>query len=236
MGCPGRVAVTLDPSEHLSYQWLPWREAATLTISWTNRDAILALPRQDRRRRSVSLARLRGNVPLGHAVSMVVSRRAAFVADLALAAALCAPALLRSEQPISIRTARDGEFVTVSASVLMQRGPARRLGGAVRLRPPRQVHSRHEELARRLARGQPAARRAEGRRGILLLQGAGQRAARGPRGAAVPHHARSRSRATSKGLETRYDLRVLGGGSDARTTRAASCRSSPFRRSSACRS
>ena len=40
------VAVTLDPSEHLSYQWLPWREAAAITISWTNRDAILALPKR----------------------------------------------------------------------------------------------------------------------------------------------------------------------------------------------
>jgi hypothetical protein len=28
----------------LSYKWLPWRDAAAITISWTNRDAILALP------------------------------------------------------------------------------------------------------------------------------------------------------------------------------------------------
>ena len=43
---PEPLPVTLDPAEHLSYQWLPWREAAALTISWTNRDAILALPQQ----------------------------------------------------------------------------------------------------------------------------------------------------------------------------------------------
>jgi carbon monoxide dehydrogenase subunit G len=49
---------------------------------------------------------------------MHVSLKAAFVANLALAAALCTPAFAL-EQPISVRTARDGEFVTVSASVLM---------------------------------------------------------------------------------------------------------------------
>jgi dATP pyrophosphohydrolase len=46
MAVPAPLAVTLDPSEHLSYKWLPWREAAALTISWTNRDAILALPQR----------------------------------------------------------------------------------------------------------------------------------------------------------------------------------------------
>ena len=46
MAVSAPVAVTLDPSEHLSYQWLPWREAAAITISWTNRDAILALPKR----------------------------------------------------------------------------------------------------------------------------------------------------------------------------------------------
>jgi len=50
---------------------------------------------------------------------MVVSLKPAFIASLALAAALCTPAFAL-EQPISIRTARDGEFVTVSASVLMR--------------------------------------------------------------------------------------------------------------------
>jgi len=46
MVVPTGVPVTLDPAEHLSYKWLPWREAAALTISWTNRDAILALPQR----------------------------------------------------------------------------------------------------------------------------------------------------------------------------------------------
>jgi dihydroneopterin triphosphate diphosphatase len=43
MEIPEPLEVTLDPAEHLSYRWLPYREAAALTISWTNRDAILAL-------------------------------------------------------------------------------------------------------------------------------------------------------------------------------------------------
>ena len=46
MSVPEPLAVTLDPSEHSSFKWLPWREAAALTISWTNRDAILSLPRR----------------------------------------------------------------------------------------------------------------------------------------------------------------------------------------------
>jgi dATP pyrophosphohydrolase len=46
MEVPGPVPVTLDPAEHLSFKWLPYREAAALTISWTNRDAILALPQR----------------------------------------------------------------------------------------------------------------------------------------------------------------------------------------------
>jgi dihydroneopterin triphosphate diphosphatase len=46
MAVPAPLPVTLDPSEHLGYRWLPWREAAALTLSWTNRDAILALPRR----------------------------------------------------------------------------------------------------------------------------------------------------------------------------------------------
>ena len=46
MQVPGPIEVTLDPAEHLGYKWLPWREAAALTISSTNRDAILDLPRR----------------------------------------------------------------------------------------------------------------------------------------------------------------------------------------------
>jgi dATP pyrophosphohydrolase len=40
---PEPLPVVLAPKEHLQYRWLPWREAAGLTISWTNRDAILEL-------------------------------------------------------------------------------------------------------------------------------------------------------------------------------------------------
>jgi dATP pyrophosphohydrolase len=46
LAVPAPVPVSLDPDEHLSYKWLPWREAAAITISWTNREAILALPRR----------------------------------------------------------------------------------------------------------------------------------------------------------------------------------------------
>jgi dATP pyrophosphohydrolase len=46
MEVPGPLPVALDPAEHLSFKWLPYREAAALTISWTNRDAILALPQR----------------------------------------------------------------------------------------------------------------------------------------------------------------------------------------------
>ena len=43
MQVPGPLEVTLDPSEHLRYRWIPYQEAAALTISWSNRDAILML-------------------------------------------------------------------------------------------------------------------------------------------------------------------------------------------------
>lgn len=48
MEVPQPLDVALNPAEHLSHRWLPYREAAALTISWTNRDAILALPRRNR--------------------------------------------------------------------------------------------------------------------------------------------------------------------------------------------
>lgn len=41
---PAPVPVVLAPREHLQYAWLDWREAAARCFSWTNRDAILALP------------------------------------------------------------------------------------------------------------------------------------------------------------------------------------------------
>lgn len=42
---PEAQPVLLAPEEHLRYQWLPWREAAANCISWSNRHAILLLPR-----------------------------------------------------------------------------------------------------------------------------------------------------------------------------------------------
>ena len=38
--------VSVAPGEHLGYRWLPWREAARMVFSWSNRDAILMLPRR----------------------------------------------------------------------------------------------------------------------------------------------------------------------------------------------
>ena len=38
------LAVTLAPAEHSCFAWRPWREAAELCFSWSNRDAILMLP------------------------------------------------------------------------------------------------------------------------------------------------------------------------------------------------
>jgi dATP pyrophosphohydrolase len=43
---PAVQPVTVAPREHLSYVWLPWQEAAAKVFSWSNRDAILALPQR----------------------------------------------------------------------------------------------------------------------------------------------------------------------------------------------
>lgn len=42
VGAP--VPVRLAPREHVRHVWLPWRAAAARCFSWSNRDAILALP------------------------------------------------------------------------------------------------------------------------------------------------------------------------------------------------
>ncbi len=42
---PARVPVTLNPREHLRFEWLPWREAADRCFSPSNAEAILQLPR-----------------------------------------------------------------------------------------------------------------------------------------------------------------------------------------------
>ncbi len=42
---PAGTAVTLNPREHLRFEWLPWREAADRCFSPSNAEAILQLPR-----------------------------------------------------------------------------------------------------------------------------------------------------------------------------------------------
>jgi dATP pyrophosphohydrolase len=41
---PDRVPVMLHAREHLQHVWLPYDKAAPLCFSWSNREAILALP------------------------------------------------------------------------------------------------------------------------------------------------------------------------------------------------
>jgi dATP pyrophosphohydrolase len=43
---PAPVPVRLAPLEHVAFAWLPWQEAAARCFSWSNRDAILLLPRR----------------------------------------------------------------------------------------------------------------------------------------------------------------------------------------------
>lgn len=40
---PAPVAVRLAPDEHVSYEWVDWREAAKRVFSWTNVDALKRL-------------------------------------------------------------------------------------------------------------------------------------------------------------------------------------------------
>jgi dATP pyrophosphohydrolase len=42
---PTGTPVTLNPREHLRFQWLPWQEAAQRCFSPSNAEAILQLPR-----------------------------------------------------------------------------------------------------------------------------------------------------------------------------------------------
>jgi dATP pyrophosphohydrolase len=46
MELPGPLPVRLAPREHVASAWLPYREAAARCFSWSNRDAILLLPRR----------------------------------------------------------------------------------------------------------------------------------------------------------------------------------------------
>lgn len=41
---PEPADICLAADEHTACKWLPWREAAAATFSWSNRDAILLLP------------------------------------------------------------------------------------------------------------------------------------------------------------------------------------------------
>ena len=43
---PEPLPVTLNPREHLHYEWVDWREAAKRVFSWTNVEALRALGRQ----------------------------------------------------------------------------------------------------------------------------------------------------------------------------------------------
>ena len=43
---PGTLPVRLEPSEHLRYEWLSWRDAAEKVFSWSNAEAIRELPRR----------------------------------------------------------------------------------------------------------------------------------------------------------------------------------------------
>ncbi|HMJ49971.1 MAG TPA: dihydroneopterin triphosphate diphosphatase [Burkholderiales bacterium] len=42
---PEPFSIGVEPREHLAFAWLPYKEAAQKCFSWSNRDAILALPR-----------------------------------------------------------------------------------------------------------------------------------------------------------------------------------------------
>ena len=42
---PRDCVVRLEPREHTLHRWLPWQQAAQQCFSWSNRDAIMLLPR-----------------------------------------------------------------------------------------------------------------------------------------------------------------------------------------------
>jgi dATP pyrophosphohydrolase len=43
---PEPLPIALAPREHLTYEWLPWPEAASKVFSWSNADAIRELQRR----------------------------------------------------------------------------------------------------------------------------------------------------------------------------------------------
>ena len=40
---PDKLDIKLNPDEHVRFQWVDWREAASLVFSWTNVDALKRL-------------------------------------------------------------------------------------------------------------------------------------------------------------------------------------------------
>lgn len=40
---PAPLVITLEPNEHVRYEWVDWREAAQRVFSWTNVDALKRL-------------------------------------------------------------------------------------------------------------------------------------------------------------------------------------------------
>ncbi|MBI3041611.1 MAG: dihydroneopterin triphosphate diphosphatase [Betaproteobacteria bacterium] len=43
---PQPAAITLEPREHLRYEWVPWQMAAERAFSWSNAEAIRELPQR----------------------------------------------------------------------------------------------------------------------------------------------------------------------------------------------
>jgi dihydroneopterin triphosphate diphosphatase len=43
---PAPLSVTLNPREHVAYEWVDWREAAKKVFSWTNVEALKTLGHQ----------------------------------------------------------------------------------------------------------------------------------------------------------------------------------------------
>lgn len=41
--------IVLEPTEHLRFEWLPWRDAAERAFSWSNAEAIRELPQRVRK-------------------------------------------------------------------------------------------------------------------------------------------------------------------------------------------
>jgi dATP pyrophosphohydrolase len=60
---PRDQTIVMAPDEHRASLWLPWREAASKVFSWSNRDAILMLPRLQESAGTSPLRRAASNSP-----------------------------------------------------------------------------------------------------------------------------------------------------------------------------